>query len=131
MNRALNWIGQAVLYSCFALAIGIFSRWPVYHPLQADHALIKVSFVHHGVRVADCRPYTKEELAKLAPNMRAPMKCERERSPVQIEMDIDGKMVFQKTAHHADNPDIFRKSGSARPQAANAAGNQIDFYAGL
>ena len=26
-----------------------------------------------------------EELAKLAPNMRAPMKCERERSPVRIE----------------------------------------------
>ena len=90
MNRAFNWIGQALLYSCFALAIGVFSP---------DHALIKVSFVHHGVRVADCRPYTKEELAKLAPNMRAPMKCERERSPVQIELDIDGKTVYQKTAY--------------------------------
>ena len=99
MNRAFNWIGQALLYSCFALAIGVFSRWPMYHPLKPDHALIKVSFVHHGVRVADCRPYTKEELAKLAPNMRAPMKCERERSPVQIELDIDGKTVYQKTAY--------------------------------
>ena len=99
MNRAFNWIGQALLYSCFALAIGVFSRWPVYHPLEPGHALIKVSFVHHGVRVADCRPYTKEELAKLAPNMRAPMKCERERSPVQIELDIDGKTVYQKTAY--------------------------------
>ena len=99
MNRAFNWIGQALLYSCFALAIGVFSRWPVYHPLEPEHALIKVSFVHHGVRVADCRPYTKEELAKLAPNMRAPMKCERERSPVQIELDIDGKTVYQKTAY--------------------------------
>lgn len=99
MNRALNWTGQALLYGCFALVIGVFSRWPVYHPLQADHALIKVSFVHHGVRVADCRPYTAEELAKLAPNMRAPMKCERERSPVMIEVDIDGKTVYQKTAY--------------------------------
>ena len=109
MNRAFNWIGQALLYSCFALAIGVFSRWPMYHPLQPDHALIKVSFVHHGVRVADCRPYTKEELAKLAPNMRAPMKCERERSPVQIELDIDGKTVFQKTA----NPSGLSRDGAS------------------
>jgi len=98
MNRAFTWTGQALLYGCFALAIGVFSRWPVYHPLPADQALIKVSFIHHGVRVADCRPYTKEELAKLAPNMRAPMKCERERSPVQIELDVDGKLVYQRTA---------------------------------
>ena len=109
MNRAFNWIGQALLYSCFALAIGVFSRWPMYHPLKPDHALIKVSFVHHGVRVADCRPYTKEELAKLAPNMRAPMKCERERSPVQIELDIDGKTVFQKTA----NPSGLSRDGAS------------------
>jgi len=98
MNRTLTWTGQALLYGCFALAIGVFSRWPVYHPLEADHALIKVSFIHHGVRVADCRPYTKEELAKLAPNMRAPMKCERERSPVRIEVAIDGKTVLERTA---------------------------------
>ena len=27
-----------------------------------------MSFIHHGQRVADCRPYTAEELAKLAQN---------------------------------------------------------------
>lgn len=109
MNRAFTWTGQALLYGCFALAIGVFSRWPAYHPLQPDHALVKVSFIHHGVRVADCRPYTKEELAKLAPNMRAPMKCERERSSVQIELDIDGKTVFQRTA----NPSGLSRDGAS------------------
>lgn len=98
MKRVFAWTGQALLYGSFALAIGVFSRWPTYHPLKPDHALIKVSFVHHGQRIADCRPYTKEELGKLAPNMRAPMKCERERAPVVIEVDVDGQPVYQHTA---------------------------------
>lgn len=98
MNRALNWTGQALLYGGFAVAIGVFSRWPVYHPLPPDMAQIKVSFIHHGVRLADCRPYTEEEKAKMAKNMRKAMKCERERSPVHIEVDIDGKTVLNHTA---------------------------------
>ena len=61
MNRVLNWTGQALLYGSFAVALGVFSRWPVYHPLPPDMAQIKVSFIHHGVRIADCRPFTAEE----------------------------------------------------------------------
>ena len=59
---------------------------------------IKLSFVHHGQRVAECRPYTADELAKLAPNMRAPLKCGRERAPVTIELDIDGALAYRYTA---------------------------------
>ena len=87
--RVFGWMGQALLYGCFAAAIGVFSRWPAYHPLPAGMAQIKVSFMHHGARLADCRPHTAEELARLAPNMRGAMKCERERSPVRIEVDLD------------------------------------------
>src|SRR5690606_17968723 len=93
MRRVFDWAGQALLYGCFAVAIGVFSRWPAYHPLPPDMAQIKVSFIHHGARLADCRPYTAEELAKLAPNMRKATKCERERSPVSIEVDLDGRQV--------------------------------------
>lgn len=109
MNRAFTWTGQALLYGFFALVIGVFSRWPLYHPLAPDRALIKVSFIHHGQRIADCRPYTPEELARLAPNMRAPMKCERERSPVLIEVDVDGKTVYQ----HAAAPSGLSRDGAS------------------
>ncbi|QEA13322.1 hypothetical protein [Comamonas flocculans] len=98
MNRTLNWLGQAVLYACFAIALGVLSRWPVYHPLPPETAQIKVSFLHHGQRVEECRPYTEEEKAKMAPNMRKSMKCGRERSPVHIEVDIDGQQVLSHTA---------------------------------
>ncbi|HQR02731.1 MAG: hypothetical protein JSR19_13720 [Proteobacteria bacterium] len=98
MSRTLNWIGQALLYGGFAVALGVFSRWPIYHPLASGMAQIKVSFIHHGLRVADCRPYTAEEQARMAPNMRKSMKCGRERSPVSIEVDIDGKLALRHVA---------------------------------
>ena len=98
MKRVFNWAGQALLYGIFAAFVVIFSQWPAYAPLAPEEALIKLSFVHHGQRVAECRPYTAEELAKLAPNMRAPLKCERERAPVTIELDIDGTLAYRYTA---------------------------------
>lgn len=109
MNRVMNWTGQALLYGCFGVALGVLSRWPVYHPLPPETAQIKVSFLHHGQRLAECRPYTEEEKAKLAPNMRKAMKCERERSPVHIEVDIDGQPVLSHTA----NPSGLSRDGAS------------------
>ncbi len=92
------WLGQGLLYGAFALFVGVFSHWPPYQALPPGQALLKVSFIHHGQRIAPCRPYTPEELAKLAPNMRTPMKCGRERAPVQIEVDVDGATVYRQVA---------------------------------
>ena len=94
----LAWIGQVLLYGLFALVIGVFSRWPVYHPLAAGQALIKLSFSHTGKPVSECRKQTPEELAKLPPNMRAPMVCPRERSPVTVQVDVDGRPVLSRVA---------------------------------
>lgn len=98
MKQVVAWAGQALLYGLFALAIGVFSSWPEFRALPADQALVKVSFIHHGQRMADCRALTPAELAKLPPNMRAPMKCGRERSPVTIEVDLDGTTVYRHVA---------------------------------
>ncbi len=98
MSRVTTWLGQALLYGLFALAIGVFSHWPVYSPLPPGQALVKVSFIHHGQRVAECRTLTAAELAKLPPNMRAPTQCGRERAPVTIEVDIDGAAAYRQVA---------------------------------
>lgn len=92
------WAGQALLYGLFALVIGVFSHWPSYRHLPPDTALIKLSLVHAGQPVGDCRPLTPDELARLPPNMRAPMKCPRERSPVTVELDIDGRPAARAEA---------------------------------
>ena len=49
------WLGQLLLYGLFALTIGVFSQWPHYRHLQADEALIKLSFTRVGKPVGDCR----------------------------------------------------------------------------
>lgn len=92
------WLGQVALYGLFALAVGVFSQWPTYRHLAAEQALIKVSFTRVGKPVGDCRKPTPEELAKLPPQMRPTEICPRERSPVTIQVDVDGQRVLERSA---------------------------------
>lgn len=105
----LSWAGQALLYGAFALAIGVFSRWPAYHPIEPGQALIKLSFTRVGKPVGDCRKPSAEEQAKLPPNMRAPEICPRERSPITVQVDIDGRRALERVAA----PTGLAKDGAA------------------
>lgn len=103
------WIGQGLLYALFALIIGVFSSWPPYRHLASDQALIKLSFSHTGKPVADCLRQSPEELAKLPPNMRAPVRCGRERSPIVVELDVDGAPAVR----HSAQPSGLSKDGAS------------------
>lgn len=103
------WIGQGLLYALFALIIGVFSSWPPYRHLASDQALIKLSFSHTGKPVADCQRQSPEELAKLPPNMRAPVRCGRERSPIVVELDVDGAAAVR----HSAKPSGLSKDGAS------------------
>ena len=107
--RPASWLGQALLYALFALLIGVFSQWPPYRHLAADQSLIKLSFTHHGQHVSECRQMSPAELAKLPPNMRAPTQCPRERAPVVVELDLDGKPVYR----HVAAPSGLSKDGAS------------------
>ena len=95
---ATAWLGQLLLYALFALVIGVFSRWPTYQHLAPDQALIKLSFTHTGQPAGDCIRQSEADLAKLPPNMRAPIKCPRERSPVNVEVDVGGVAALRRSA---------------------------------
>ncbi len=92
------WLGQVFLYGLFALVIGVFSHWPPYRHLPAATAVIKLSVVHTGKPVSACYELSAAELAALPPNMRAPVSCPRERSPLVVELDIDGAAAARFTA---------------------------------
>ncbi len=109
MPRPIAWTGQALLYGLFALIIGYFSSSPAYQHFPAGEALIKLSFSHEGKRLSPCHQRSAEELAKLPPNMRAPMDCPRERSPVAVEIDLDGTPVYRHTAQ----PSGLSKDGAS------------------
>lgn len=93
MNRPVAWGLQAVLYGAFAATLGWFSTSPAFEPLPPGHALIRVSLNHAGQRKEACRTRTPEELARLAPNMRAAEDCPRERAPVLVKVELDGRSV--------------------------------------
>ena len=101
MARPASIAGQALLYALFAAFIGYFSAYPRYRHLDEREALIKLSFSHPGRLKADCRPRTAEELARLAPNMRMPVDCPRERSPVRVELKLDDKVIAEREVRPA------------------------------
>lgn len=101
MHKLGSIAGQVVLYALFAAVIGLFSTYPRYRHLADDQALLKLSFSHPGQLKAECRRRTPEELAKLPPNMRNPLECTRERSPVTVEMALDGNVIAKRVVRPA------------------------------
>lgn len=96
MNTLGRYLGQGVAYLIFIAFIGYFSTSPSYLHVPADMALIKFTFSHAGKRVKEFNDTrTKEDLAKLPPQLRA-RKRSRERSPLEVEFEMDGQMLFQK-----------------------------------
>ena len=90
-------VGQIVLYGAFAAFIGYFSTAPRYKQIGDDVSLIKLSMSHLGDR--ECRKRTAEELAKLPPNMRAPLDCPRARSDIRLVVELDGKPMYETLMH--------------------------------
>jgi hypothetical protein len=91
--RVLPLIGQAAVYAAIATVVGYFSDAPAYVHFPADKALIKFSLIHGGQRKG-CRERTPEELSQLAPNMRSPLVCIRQRFPVVVELELDGHDLY-------------------------------------
>lgn len=105
-RKALRYLLQAIAYGAFAAFIGYFSTSPAYRLRGEGNAIVKLSFSHSAQLAHPCRARTEAELAKLAPNMRTKMDCRRERAPVTVELDMDGKPLYrittQPTGLHQD-----------------------------
>ncbi|OGI67332.1 MAG: hypothetical protein A2W18_15385 [Candidatus Muproteobacteria bacterium RBG_16_60_9] len=94
MRKAFAVIGQLLAYGAFMALVGYFSVAPAYTPFDPNLALLKLSFRHTGPTKVECRRRTPEEIAKLAPNMRRSLDCPRERLPVAVELELDGRRLY-------------------------------------
>jgi len=97
-NRWLSYPLQALCYAAFIAVVGTFATSPAYEHLAPGRAVVKLSFQHAGQRKEPCHERSAEELAKLAPNMRATTVCPRERAPVEVDIAMDGKPLFALVA---------------------------------
>jgi len=107
-NKFLRYFLQAINYSVFMGLIWYLSTSPVYRQLEDNQAVLTISFAHAGEIKEPCQKRTQKELMALPPNMRAPMNCSRERSPIVIEALLDGLPMY---AHTAEAPGLFNDSG--------------------
>jgi hypothetical protein len=109
MKQALRIAAQLALYVPLMALIGYFSTQPRFSVLAPDQALVRLSFIHAAERREPCRTRSAEELAKLAPNMRAAQDCPRERAPVVVELEVDGQVVL----HREVQPAGLKRDGNA------------------
>ncbi len=107
--KTLRLLAQLVLYVPLMALIGYFSTEPRFSAIGPDDALLRVSFIHAAQRKHECRRRTAEELAKLAPNMRAALDCPRERADLLVELELDGTTVLRREV----KPAGFQRDGNA------------------
>jgi hypothetical protein len=102
-------LAQLLLYVPLMAIIGYFSTEPRFSPVREGEALVRVSFIHAAQRKQECRQRSAEELAKLAPNMRAALDCPRERADLLVELELDGATVLRREV----KPAGFQRDGNA------------------
>jgi hypothetical protein len=110
MADATRYAGQAAIYLLFAVVIGYFADRPSYRHFPEGQALIKLSFSHGASPRVPCKKLTQAELNELAPNMRRATRCERERLPVEVEVDLDGQLLYRASVP----PSGLAKDGPSR-----------------
>ena len=96
MKKLLRSAAQLVLYVPLMALIGYFSTEPRFTTLGPDEALVRLSFIHAAERKEPCRERSAEELAQLAPNMRAALDCPRERAMLLVELEVDGQIALRR-----------------------------------
>jgi len=94
--KGLRFAAQLALYAPLIALLAYFSTEPRFSVVEPGEALVRVSFIHATERRQACRERSAEELAKLPPNMRAAQDCPRERAPLLVELELDGKLVLRR-----------------------------------
>ncbi|MDH3658494.1 MAG: hypothetical protein OEU92_00470 [Alphaproteobacteria bacterium] len=110
MADAMRYVGQAAIFLLFAVVIGTFADSPSYRHFPEDQAQIKLSFSHGAAPKVPCKTLTREEMNALPPNMRRATSCERERLPVEVEIDLDGELLYRASVP----PSGLAKDGPSR-----------------
>lgn len=98
MINAMRYLLQLIAYVAFAVVVGYLSFWPRYHYASPELATVKLSLSHATERVVPCVTLSPEEVAKLAPNMRRTLSCERQRLPLILQLSVDGEITFKYEA---------------------------------
>lgn len=110
----MRFVGQASAYLAFVAIIVYLSASPSYQHVEPDDAVVRLVISHATVKIGECRELSTEEFAELAPNMRRPTECPRERHDLFIELLLDDELLYSgresPTGLWRDGPsNVYRK----------------------
>lgn len=97
MREAARYLGQALLYTLFFLPIVYFTHLPVHQHLAGDMAELKIAVRHAGKVIGECTPVVAGNYTPLPGEAKRPEICPRERSPLQLELVLDGETLYRAT----------------------------------
>ena len=97
MVTPIKYLAQAALYALFFVPLVFLTHTPTHRHLEDNFSVLKVSVRHPGKIVGACKPLSSDEYAKLAANMKQLESCPRERSPLQLELRVDGETLYSGT----------------------------------
>jgi len=99
MDKAFRYLGQALLYTLFFVPLAYITHEPEFRHLKDDMAVLKVAVRHAGEVIGECKPIEGKGYGMRPSDMESPEICPRERSPLQLELRIDGKTLYRETVH--------------------------------
>ena len=95
MADATRYLGQGLLYALFFLPIVYFTHEPQHRHLAEDMAELKIAVRHAGVTIGECTDVQAGAYTPLPGNKQRPQICPRERSPLELELLMDGKPLYR------------------------------------
>ena len=88
---------MALVLGGLAAVTGILAATIPWRQLGEDQAVVRLSIRHATAPKIACKPLTPQEMAELPPNMRRPVDCPRERWPVYVELENNGRLLYRGT----------------------------------
>ena len=95
MDKLTRYLGQALLYALFFVPLVFITQQPLHQHLAPDMAVLKIAVRHAGQIIGECTPVSAADSAKRAVNMQRTEICPRERSPLQLELILDGDTLYR------------------------------------
>jgi len=89
--------GIALLLGLLAGATALLASGLPWRQLGPGEAVLRLSIRHATAAKVACKPLTAQQMAQLKPNMRRPVDCPRERWPITVELERDGRLLYRGT----------------------------------
>ena len=96
MDNAGRYLGQALLYVLFFVPLVFITHQPTHRHLGDDMAVLKIAVRHAGEIIGDCTPAAGAGHGMRPAGMQQQTEiCPRERSPLQLELLLDGETLYR------------------------------------